>query len=258
MLLAMDVGNTNIVLGLFDGDRLVCNWRIRTDPNITEDELHVFVSNLFSLQKIIPSVIQRTIIATVVPAMVQLLNGYCQKYLGHSPLWVDAGAVGMKICYDNPEEVGADRLVNAVAAYHRHQTSLIVIDFGTATTFDVISVAGEYLGGAIAPGIGISAEALFQRASRLPRVAFQAPASAIGKTTLHSMKSGIIFGYAEMVDGMVGRIKKEMGPPPPKVIATGGLAPLMKDVASSIQSVEPGLTLEGLRIISLGMTGGMQ
>jgi type III pantothenate kinase len=252
MLLVVDVGNTHTVIGLFEKDHLICDWRIRSNPRITGDEFNIILSNLFQSRKINPSDIRKTIISCVVPPMMKILDDYCVKYLGHTPFWITAGSVHMPILYDNPEEVGADRLVNSIAAYHLYRTSLIVIDFGTATTFDVISARGEYMGGAIAPGIGIAAEALFQRASKLPRVElFNPPETVIGKNTVHSMKSGIIYGYSEMVDGMVRRIKKEMpAEPEPKVIATGGLAPLMQNISNTIESVEPGLTLEGLKIIS--------
>jgi len=251
MLLVVDVGNTNTVIGLFENNRLICDWRIRSTPRITEDEFHIVISNLFQSRQIKASDIRKTIISCVVPPMMKILDDYCIKYLGHPPRWIDAGSVNMPVLYDNPEEVGADRLVNGIAAYHIYKTSLIVIDFGTATTFDVITAQGEYLGGAIAPGIGIAAEALFKRASKLPRVElFNPPETVIGKNTVHSMKSGIIYGYSEMVDGMVRRIKKEMPAPEPKVIATGGLAPLMQNISATIDSVETGLTLEGLRIIS--------
>ena len=251
MLLVVDVGNTNTVIGLFENDRLMCDWRIRSTPRITEDEFHIVIANLFQSRQIKASAIHKTIISCVVPPMMKILDDYCVKYLGHSPCWIDAGSVNMPILYDNPEEVGADRLVNGIAAYHIYKTSLIVIDFGTATTFDVITAQGEYMGGAIAPGIGIAAEALFKRASKLPRVElFNPPETVIGKNTVHSMKSGILYGYSEMVDGMVRRIKKEMPEPEPKVIATGGLAPLMQNISATIDSVETRLTLEGLRIIS--------
>lgn len=254
MLLVVDVGNTHTVIGLFENDHLICDWRIRSMSRITEDEFNIVISNLFQSRKIKASGIRKTVISCVVPPMMKILDDYCVKYLGHSPLWIDAGSVNMPILYDNPEEVGADRLVNGIAAYHIYKTSLIVIDFGTATTFDVITAQGEYMGGAIAPGIGIAAEALFKRASKLPRVElFNPPETVIGKNTVHSMKSGIIHGYSEMVDGMVRRIKKEMPLPEPRVIATGGLAPLMRNISNSIDSVETGLTLEGLRIISQGM-----
>lgn len=252
MLLVVDVGNTHTVIGLFENDQLICDWRIRSTPRITEDEFNIIISNLFQSKKINPLDIQKTIISCVVPPMMKILDDYCVKYLGHAPCWIEAGSVNMPILYDNPEEVGADRLVNGIAAYHIYRTSLIIIDFGTATTFDVITARGEYLGGAIAPGIGIAAEALFKSASKLPRVElFNPPETVIGKNTVHSMKSGIIYGYSEMVDGMVRRIKKEMpAAPEPKVIATGGLAPLMQNISDTIESVETGLTLEGLKIIS--------
>ncbi len=252
MLLVVDVGNTHTVIGLFKNDTLICDWRIRSASRITEDEFNIVISNLFQSQKINPSDIRKTIISCVVPPMMKILDNYCVKYLGHDPCWITAESVHMPILYDNPEEVGADRLVNGIAAYHIYRTSLVVIDFGTATTFDVITARGEYMGGAIAPGISIAAEALFKRASKLPRVElFNPPETVIGKNTVHSMKSGIIYGYSEMVDGMVRRIKKEMpATPEPKVIATGGLAPLMQNISETIESVETGLTLEGLKIIS--------
>ena len=178
-------------------------------------------------------------------------HGFCRKYLGRPPVWVDPAAYrGMPNLYRNPAEVGADRIVNAVAAFHKYRQSLIIIDFGTATTFDSISDKGEYLGGAISPGIIIASEALFLKASRLPRVEIlKQPKTAVGKDTAGSIQSGIIYGYAGLVDGMVRRIRKEMGTNP-KVIATGGLAPLMRDVCESIETVEPLLTLDGLRIIA--------
>jgi type III pantothenate kinase len=251
MLLVIDVGNTNIVLGVFDGDRLTANWRIRTERNTTEDEFNVLAAGLFARSRIEFRRIDKTIISSVVPPLVNILDTFCRKYLGHAPHWIDARSYpDMPIRYSNPEEVGADRIVNAVGAYHRYRTSLIVIDFGTATTFDVISERGEYLGGAICPGIGIASEALFARASKLPRVEiFKPPAQVVGKDTIGSIQSGIIFGYASLVDGMVQRIRAEMKTPS-KVIATGGLAPLIKNVAGAIESVEPNLTLEGLKIIA--------
>ena len=183
--------------------------------------------------------------------MTTALNGFCRKYLGHEPHWVDArSASNMPMRVHNPAEVGADRIVNSVAAFHKYKCSLIVIDFGTATTFDVISEKGEYLGGAISPGIKIAAEALFHKASKLPRVdLFTPPDKVIGKDTESHIKSGIIFGYAAMVDGMVGRMKKEMGARP-KIIATGGLADLIHSVSEAIEVVEPNLTLEGLKLLS--------
>jgi len=251
MLLVIDVGNTNTVIGVFDGDRLINDWRIRTERNTTEDELSVLVISLFSGGGIHLQDISRTVISCVVPSVVRIYDGFCRKYLHHGPLWVDAtSSAGMPILYNNPAEVGADRIVNAVAAYHKYASALIVIDFGTATTFDVISSKGEYVGGAITPGIMISSEALFMHASKLRRVELlEPPVNVIGRDTIDSIKSGIIYGYAGLVDGMVKRMAVEMDTPP-RVIATGGLARLIHGVSETIEAVEPALTLEGLRIIS--------
>ena len=250
MLLVIDVGNTNTVMGIYEGKGLICDWRIRTERNTTEDEFNFLTAGLFAGRGIRPGDVSATIISTVVPPMVNILDAFCRKYLNHAPHWVNAkSASGMPILYSNPAEVGADRIVNAVAAYEKYRCALIIIDFGTATTFDAVSARGEYLGGAISPGISISAEALFMRASKLPRVEiFTAPKFVIGKDTGASMQSGIIFGYAGLVDGIVGRMRREMDCPV-KVIATGGLASLMSGVCESIESAEPDLTLEGLRII---------
>ncbi len=251
MLLVIDVGNTNIVLGVYDKKNLVKDWRIRTERKMTEDEFHVIVYNLFERNQICPEKIDRTIISCVVPPIVNILDAFCRKYLHHVPVWIDPKSyTGMPILYTNPGEVGADRIVNAVAAYRKYRSSLIIIDFGTATTFDIISEKGEYLGGAISPGIMISAEALFKNASKLPRVEiFIPPDKVIGKDTSNSIKSGIIYGYAGLVDGMVARLKEEMGTDP-RIIATGGLSVLMSNVAKTIDTVDPNLTLEGLLIIS--------
>ena len=250
MLLAIDVGNTNTVMGVYQGQELSHHWRVRTERNATEDEFHLLIKTLFSSKGAAIESVTGTIISCVVPPMMNNLNSFCTKYLHQEPLWVDADTFeDMPILYDNPKEVGADRIVNAVAAFHRHATSLVVVDFGTATTFDCISDEGAYLGGAISPGILISSEALFQKASKLPHVEiFVRPSSVIAKNTISSMNAGIIYGYAGLIDGIVGRIKHEMTPEP-KIIATGGLAELMSEVAHSIDVVEPHLTLEGLRII---------
>ncbi len=255
MLLVIDVGNTNIVLGIFKKDKLVQDWRVRTERNTTEDEFNLLATSLFADGGIARQDIDQTIISCVVPPMVTILNAFCTRYLGHPPQWVDAKCAGiMPILYSNPMEVGADRIVNAVAAYDKYQSSLIVIDFGTATTFDAISPRGEYLGGAISPGIHIAAEALFMKASKLPRVElFEQPDTVIGKDTAGSIKSGLIFGYAGLVDGMVERMAAEMESRP-RVIATGGLAPLMRHVSGTIEAVEPLLTLEGLRLIQAKAT----
>jgi len=217
MLLAIDVGNTSTVIGGYKGRNLVCHWRVRTEKDVTEDELGADLASVTG-----------TIISCVVPPIVNSLNIFCTKYMGHTPIWVDAATFEhMPILYDNPKEVGADRLVNAIAAFHKYPTSLVVVDFGTATSFDCISHEGAYLGGAISPGILIASEALFQKASKLPRVEiFKKPDRVIAKDTISSMTAGIIYGYAGLVDGIVGRIKEEMSPKP-KVVVTGGLAELM-------------------------------
>ena len=250
MLLAIDIGNTNTVIGVFDEDLLVHHWRLRTEKDATEDEFQVTVKSLFSLENAMLDSITGTIVSCVVPPMVNILDRFCTKYLHHEPIWVDAATfTDMPILYDNPKEVGADRIVNAAAAFHKYRTNLIVVDFGTATTFDCISQDGAYLGGAISPGIVVSSEALFQKASKLPRVEiFVAPKRAIAKDTISSMNAGIVFGYAGLVDGIVRRIKSEMTTTP-KVIATGALAELVAEFAETIEAVEPHLTLEGLRII---------
>ncbi|WP_299981417.1 type III pantothenate kinase [Desulfobacula sp.] len=252
MLLVIDVGNTNTVIGVYDGDTLKHDWRIRTTRNSTADEFNVLANALFSDKGINRKNIDRTVISSVVPSSVPILNAFCEKYLDLTPLWINSNSVKklMPILYNNPNEVGADRIVNAVAAYDKYKTSLIIIDFGTATTFDAISGKGEYLGGAIVPGVMISSEALFQKASRLPRVEiFEAPEKIIGKDTIESIKSGIIHGNAAMVDGMVERMTKEMGGAP-RILATGGLAPLISGISKTIEKVEQTLTLDGLKIIS--------
>ncbi len=251
MLLVIDVGNTNTVIGIYDKDILKHDWRIRTIRNSTADEFNVLATALFSYKGVNPEDIKKAVISSVVPSSVPILNAFCEKYLGLTPLWINPASVKklMPILYNNPNEVGADRIVNAVAAYQKYKTALIIIDFGTATTFDVISEKGEYLGGAIVPGIMISADALFQKASKLARVEiFQAPEKVIGKDTIESIKSGIIYGTAAMVDGMIEKMIKEMGASP-RVIATGGLAPLIFKISNTIEKVEPSLTLEGLRLI---------
>ncbi len=252
MLLVIDVGNTNTVLGVYEGETLSESWRISSLRDTTADEFNVLASNLFATKGLDPKQISKVIISSVVPAATRILNGFCCQYLKLRPFWVTADSVKkrMPILYTNPNEVGADRIVNAVAAYEKYRQALIIIDFGTATTFDVISSAGEYLGGAIAPGIMISAEALFQKASRLPRVEiFQAPTHLIGKDTIESMQAGIIHGSAAMVDGMITRMIQESNTEP-KVIATGGLAHLIMEISEQIHTVDDSLTLDGLRIIA--------
>ncbi len=252
MLLVIDVGNTNTVIGVYDSGILKHDWRIRTIRDSTADEFNILANGLFLDKNIEREKIRKTIISSVVPSSVPILNSFCERYLKLTPTWINPETVKtlMPILYNNPSEVGADRIVNAIAAFHKYRTSMIIIDFGTATTFDVISEKGEYLGGAIVPGVMISADALFQKASRLPRVEiFKAPGKVIGKDTMESIKSGIIHGNAAMVDGMVERMKKEMGTTP-KVIATGGLAPLIEKASNTIEKTERSLTLDGLKIIN--------
>ena len=254
MLLVIDVGNTNTVLGVYKNEALKQDWRIRTIRETTADEFNVLAQALFADKSIQLTDITKIVISSVVPSSVRILNAFCERYLGLTPLWINSESVKklMPILYSNPNEVGADRIVNAVAAYEKHKKALIIIDFGTATTFDAISEKGAYLGGAICPGVMISSEALFQRASRLPRVEiFKAPERVIGDDTIESIKSGIIYGNAAMVDGMVDRMKQEMKTTP-MIIATGGLAPLIAEVSNAIESVDLALTLDGLKIISRG------
>ncbi|MGQ9689032.1 MAG: type III pantothenate kinase [Desulfobaccales bacterium] len=250
MLIVMDVGNTNTVIGVYEGDELLSHWRIRTEKEVTIDELGILMNNLFTSQCLALSPETDLIISCVVPPMINTLEGFAQRYLKIKPLWVGPGIkTGMPILYDNPREVGADRIVNAVAAYDQVHGSVIVVDFGTATTFDIVSRQGEYLGGLIAPGVMISCEALFIKASKLPRVEiFAKPKSVIAKDTISSMNAGIIFGYAGLVDGIVERIKAALGDEP-TVIATGGLACLVASETKSIDRVDDYLTLKGLKII---------
>jgi type III pantothenate kinase len=249
MLLVIDVGNTNTVLGVYDGDVLVDHWRIVTEREKTADEWGILFRDLFLFDKINMKDITGLIISCVVPPVLNMIEGMAEKYFQVDPLVVGPDiTLGMPILYDHPAEVGADRVVNAVAAYQRYKKSLIVVDFGTATTFDYVSPKGEYMGGAIAPGIGISAEALFQRTSKLMRVEILKPKRIVGKNTTQSMQSGIFFGYVGLVDEIVRRMKKEVRSNP-KVIATGGLATLIAGESETIEEVNEFLTLEGLKII---------
>jgi len=252
MLLAMDIGNTNTVLGLFDGDRLVQDWRIRTEVNATTDEYGILIRSLFSGFDLPTTQVSEIIISCVVPPVLNTAENFCTKYFGLEPLVVGPGIkTGMPILYDNPKEVGADRIVNAVAAFELYHDALVVVDFGTATTFDYVSERGEYLGGVICPGIMISCEALFQKASKLPRVEiFAHPRLILAKNTIGSMNAGIVFGYAGLVEGIIQRVKAEMQRDL-KVVATGGLARLIAAECPTIQLVDDYLTLKGLRIIHL-------
>ncbi len=250
MLFCIDIGNTNIVLGITDKNKILKDWRIRTEKEATPDEIGILVTNLFQSAEIKLKVIKNIIISCVVPPLLNPFEEFCRLYFDIKPMVVGPGLkTGMPIQYDNPKEVGADRIVNAVGAYEKYHTALVVVDFGTATTFDCISREGAYIGGAIAPGVLISSEALFQKASKLPRIEiFARPKSVIAKDTVSSMNVGIIYGYAGLVDGIVKRIKKE-SKEELTVVATGGLAPLISDVSDTIDHVEEFLTLQGLMII---------
>jgi type III pantothenate kinase len=249
MLLVIDVGNTNTVLGVYDAKVLVDHWRMVTEREKTSDEWGILFRELFLFDKIDFDDFEGMIISSVVPPVLNMLEAMASKYFHVRPFIVGPDIeTGMPIFYDNPAEVGADRIVNSVAAYERYKRSMIVVDFGTATTFDYVSTKGEYMGGVIAPGIGISSEALFQRTSKLPRVEILKPKKVIGKNTIQSMQSGIFFGYVGLVDEIVRRMKREVRSNP-KVIATGGLAELIASESETIEEVNEFLTLEGLRII---------
>lgn len=250
MLFCMDVGNTNIVIGVADQERILHDWRIRTEREATPDELGILVSNLFETAGIRFRDVTDMIVSCVVPPLLNTVEDFARRYFKLNPLIVGPDIkIGMPVLYDNPREVGADRIVNAVAAYEKYRTAMVVVDFGTATTFDYVSEGGAYVGGAIAPGVLISCEALFQKASKLPRVEiFARPKSVIAKDTISSMNVGIVYGYAGLVDGIVNRIKREVGQKV-TIVATGGLAPLICDVSETIEHVEEFLTLEGLIII---------
>jgi len=249
MLLAIDVGNTNITFGVFDGPRLLFGFRCESARRRTADEYLVFTLRMLDLNGVDRSGIEAGVIASVVPTLTDTMVALVKRAFHSEPLVVGPGIrSGMPILYENPREVGADRIVNAVAAYEQVRNTLVVVDFGTATTFDCVTAKGEYLGGVITPGVQIAAEALFSHAARLSRVEIAVPPKVIGRNPTHSMQSGIVLGYASLVDGMVGRIKAELGNPC-AVIATGGLAPLIASQTHSIDRVDDDLTLHGLRLI---------
>jgi type III pantothenate kinase len=248
-LFCVDIGNTNIVMGLYDGEELASHWRVATVHRRMADEYAMLVLDLFERAALDTEDVSGVIVASVVPPLTGVFEKLSQRYFQQTPMVVGPGVrTGVPILYDSPQEVGADRIVNAVAAYQRYRSSVCIVDFGTATTFDALSAAGEYLGGAIAPGIGIAAEALFQRTAKLPRIELVRPPGAIGKTTVQSMQSGLLFGYVGLVEGMIARFRAELGPEM-KVLATGGLASLIAQETPAIDAVDPWLTLDGLRLI---------
>jgi type III pantothenate kinase len=255
MLLTLDVGNTNTVLGLYKSasEELVTHWRISTLRTQTADEYGVLFLNLFAMRKVEPAEITSIIISSVVPPLESTLRQVCEHYFSIKPMFVEPGIkTGMPILVDNPAEVGADRLVNSVAAFARYGGPCIVVDFGTATTFDMVSSKGEYLGGVIAPGLAISAEALFARAARLSRVDVKKPAKVVGTNTVAAVQSGLYYGYIGLVDGILERMLHEIRNPDgatPEIIATGGLARLIADDSRFIKTIDDMLTLEGLRLI---------
>lgn len=249
MLLAIDIGNTNIAIGVFEDERLRAAWRLGTDVHKLEDEYASVFLNLLSLKGLAFADIDCAIISSSVPPLVTVFEGLCQRYFEVSPMVVGPGTkTGVRISIDNPREVGADRVVNAAAGHRLYGGPLIVVDFGTATTLDAVSEEGDYLGGAIAPGIGISAEALFEHAAKLPRVELVRPQKAIGRSSVSAMQSGIIFGYVGLIEGIVVRMRKELGGTA-KVIATGGLADVICRETDIVDALEPDLTLVGLRLV---------
>jgi len=255
MLLVLDIGNTEIELGLFpllgDGTvvpELTAQWRISTSQKQTTDEYGVLMRQLFAMRGLELSAVQGIIVASVVPPLESLVRQMCERYFGIKALFIEPGIkTGMPVHYDNPAEVGADRIVNAVAAYEKCKQSCVVVDFGTATTFDAVSARGEYMGGVIAPGIGISAEALFSHTARLPRVDIKRPPHVIGSNTVHSLQSGLFHGYVGLVDGILERVLAELGPA--RVIATGSMAKFIATGSRYLSEIDDALTLTGLRII---------
>src|SRR6266446_1697544 len=260
MLLVLDVGNTNTVLGVFAKsltdatlqpkyDKLVANWRVTTRAAQTVDEYGVLFRNLFSMEGLEPKDIGGIVVSSVVPPLDSTLRRVCERHFGRKPLFIEPGVkTGMPVLYENPAEVGADRIVNSVAAFEKYGGPCVVVDFGTATTFDCVTAKGEYQGGVIAPGIGISADALFEKTARLPRVAIRKPARVIGSTTVGSLQSGLYYGYLGLVDGILQRLLEEMGEGT-TVVATGGLASLIGKGSKYIKHVDDLLTLDGLRLI---------
>lgn len=249
MLVAIDIGNTNVVWGIFENSYLLAHWRLATNPKATADEYGVLCMNLLTRTARNPEQITGAIISSVVPSLTETFESLAGSYFGCTPLIVTSDMdTGLTLRYNNPKEIGSDRIVNAAAAYHKFRRDLIIVDFGTATTFCSVTKTGDYLGGAIAPGLGISAEALFARAAKLSKVELARPKSVIGTDTASSIQAGLLFGYAGLVDALVRRMEQEMGHSS-YVIATGGLASTIAPETASIQKIEPLLTLEGLEFL---------
>lgn len=254
LMLAIDAGNTNVCVGAWEGERLAASWRLMTSHQQTVDEFTLKLAGLFQRDGIAQGEIESAILASVVPPVTDTLVRGVEVLCGVAPLVIKPGVrTGMKVLVERPEEVGADRVVNSVAAWERVHSHAIVVDFGTATTFDCISEQGDYIGGVICPGLGISAEALFVRAARLPRVELTRPAKAIGRSTVACIQSGLYHGYIGLVDGVLDAILPEM-PPSPRILATGGLAPMIAPGSRHLLEIAPDLTLEGLRLIRLRNT----
>jgi type III pantothenate kinase len=249
VIFVVDIGNTNVTLGLYAGEELVSHWRIATVHERMPDEYAMLLLNLFQYAGYAPTEVKGIAIASVVPPLTGVFATLCQEYFAQEALVVDAGVkTGVRVRYDNPREVGADRVVDAAAVHKFYGGPACIIDFGTGTTFDAVSAEGDYLGGAIAPGIGIAADALFRRAAKLPRVDIARPPSAIGANTVHSLQSGLLFGYVGLVEGMVARFRAELGAHM-RVIGTGGLAELIARETTVIEVVDPWLTLKGLKLV---------
>ena len=249
MLLAADVGNTHTVLGLFKGEELAADWRVATHHDMTHDELGVLWRSLLDRAGLTDEPLEGMIISSVVPDLDGAIALTGRKYFDREPLFVGPGIkTGLPILYENPHEVGADRIVNAVAAKQRYGSPVVVLDFGTGTTFDVVSSNGEYMGGIIAPGLGVSAEALFSKAARLHRVEVRRPERVVGRNTEQSLRAGLYYGYLSMIEGLIARVNASLDQPAP-VVATGGLADVFAEDLEVLHAVDPGLTLEGLRLI---------
>lgn len=256
MLLVVDIGNTNVVLGIYDGPVLKAHWRLATDAKTTADEYGILFTNLLTSADLVPAQTSGAIMSCVVPTLTATFETLIEQYFRQQPLIVTSESdTGLIIRYPNPKEIGSDRLVNAAAAYHKYRRDLIIVDFGTATTFCAVTKEAEYLGGVIAPGLGISAEALFARAAKLSKVELTRPKTVIGTDTGSSIQSGLLFGYAGLVDTLVRRIEQELGRSA-YVIATGGLSNIIAKETVSIQTIEPLLTLEGLALLHRRATGG--